>query len=232
MSISIFARLADFIAPRRCPVCGGRLQVQEEVICAPCNLHLPRTLFSRDPYDNEMARLFWIQLPIERAAALIYYSPKAESTHFIHRMKYANHPEIGEQMGWLAAREMEADLFFEGIDLIVPVPLAPKRERERGYNQSLMIARGVSRATGIPIETRAVRRKSFKGSQTQKRRWERQENVADAFVLRDGSRVSGKHLLIVDDVVTTGATATACAVQLAKANGVRVSILSLGFSKE
>ena len=232
MSISIFVRLADFLAPRRCPVCGGRLQVQEETICAQCNLHLPRTGFSRDAFDNEMARLFWVQLPIERAAALIFYTPKAEATHFIHQLKYANQPEIGEQMGWLTAREMAADHFFDGIDVIVPIPLAPKRERERGYNQSLMIARGVSRATGIPVESRAVRRKTYGGSQTQKGRWERRENVTDAFQLVDGRRIAGKHVLLVDDVVTTGATAIACGQQLAKAGNVRISILSLGFSKE
>ncbi|MBO4826679.1 MAG: ComF family protein [Prevotella sp.] len=231
MPISLFSRLLDLISPRRCPVCGHRLQIQEETLCASCNLHLPRTYYCRDAYDNEMAQRFWGLLPIERAAAWIFYTPKAESTHFIHQLKYANHPEIGLQTGRMAAEEMAAEGFFEGIDCIVPVPLAPQRERERGYNQSLMIARGIAEATGIRIERKAVRRVSYGGSQTQKGKWERQENVANAFQLRNARRVSGKHVLIVDDVVTTGATAIACGSQIVKAGNVRISIFSLGYSK-
>lgn len=228
---SFIARLTDLVAPRRCPVCGKRLQVQEPVVCASCNMRLPRTYYWRDPRDNEMARLFWGQLPIERAAALIFYAPKAEPTHFIVRMKYANHPEIGEQMGHMAATEMMADGFFQGIDCLVPVPLTPRRERERGYNQSLMIAQGISQATGLSIVRNAVRRRHFDGSQTRKNKWERLENVAEAFELRSPKRIAGKHILLIDDVVTSGATAIACGQQLAKAGNVTISILSLGFTK-
>ena len=229
--ISFWTRLLDLISPRLCVVCGERLSVTEEVICSKCNLHLPRTGFQHNPYENIMAKMFWGQIPIERASALFYYEPHAETANILYRLKYKHHPEIGETMGRLMARELQLSHFFDGIDAIVPIPLAKKRERQRGYNQSLMVARGVSQVTGLPIFNKVVRRNAFEGSQTQKGRWERNENVEHVFELTDGDSIRGLHLLLIDDVVTTGATATACGRQLAKADGVRLSVLSLGFAK-
>lgn len=229
--ISFWHRLLDLISPRLCVVCGERLAMTEEIICGKCNLHLPRTGFHRDAYENDMAKLFWGQLPIERAAALFYYESHAESANIVYELKYKNHPEIGEVMGRLMAKEIMASGFFDGIDGIVPVPLAKKRQRQRGYNQSLEIARGISEVTGLPICNQMVRRTIFKESQTSMGRWERNENVEHVFELADASAVRGQHLLVVDDVVTTGATVIACAKELVKAGGVSVSVLSLGFTK-
>lgn len=231
MPISFFGRIIDLIAPRSCAICGCRLVPGEESICTSCNLHLPRTQFSRNPMENEMAQLFWVQLPIERAAALMFYQPKSEACRFIHRLKYEGHSEIGEQMGRLMAEEMGHDGFFDGIDVIVPVPLTRRRERQRGYNQSLKIAEGLSQVTGIPVAQAVIRRKTFFGSQTQKGRWERQANVEKAFELRHGEQINGKHVLLVDDVVTTGATAIACGQQLMQAGDIKISVLSIGFTK-
>ena len=229
--ISFWHRLLDLIAPRLCVVCGRRLTVTEEVICAKCNFHLPRTDFHRDAYDNEMARLFWGQIPIEKASAIFYYEAHAESANIIYHLKYKNHPEIGEVMGRLMAKELQSAGFFDGIDGIVPVPLARKRLRQRGYNQSEEIARGVSEVTGLPVCQQVVCRKVFQGSQTSKGRWERNENVEHVFELVDPEAIRGQHLLIVDDVVTTGATILACAKQLLKAPDVRLSVLALGYTK-
>ncbi len=229
--ISFWTRLLDLISPRLCVVCGQRLAVSEETLCSKCNLHLPRTGFASNPYENLMAKTFWGQIPLERAAALFYYEPHAETANIIYELKYKNHPEAGLTMGRMTARELQRSGFFEGIDAIVPVPLARKREHQRGYNQSLEIARGVSQITGLPILNKVVRRTAFEGSQTQKSRQERNENVEKVFELADGDSISGKHLLVVDDVVTTGATIIACGKQLTKAGGVRLSVLSLGFTK-
>ena len=228
---SFLSRILDLLSPRACAVCGQRLAVDEDVLCSMCNLHLPRTGYSRDAYDNEMARLFWIQLPIERATALMFYQPHSQAGNMIYDLKYRNHPETGEMLGRMMAEEMTADDFFEGIDLIVPVPLARKRQRQRGYNQSMEIAKGISRVTHIPIANDAVRRISFSESQTQKNRQGRQENVEGAFKLGNGRKISGKHLLIVDDIVTTGATVIACGKELVKAGNVKVSVASIGFTK-
>lgn len=229
--ISFWSSLLDLISPRTCVVCGQRLSVSEETICSKCNLHLPRTGFQQDPYENMMAKMFWGQIPIERATALIYYEPHAETANILYELKYKNHPEIGEVVGRLMARELQMSNFFEGIDGIIPVPLAKKRQRQRGYNQSHELAKGISEITGLPIYNKVVRRTVFEGSQTSLGRWERNENVEQVFELKDAPTVQGKHLLIVDDVVTTGATIIACAKELCKAGGVRISVLSLGLAK-
>lgn len=229
--ISFWHRLLDLISPRTCAVCGHRLTVTEEIICAKCNFHLPRTGFHHNAYENEMAKLFWHQIPIERASALFYYEAHSKTANVVYELKYKNHPEIGEVMGRMMAKELQPSGFFEGIDGIVPIPLARKRQRQRGYNQSMEIARGVSEITGIPIYGKVVRRISFKGSQTSLGRWERNENVEKVFDLIDPATIHGKHLLVIDDVVTTGATIIACCQQLTKAGDVKVSVLSLGFAK-
>ena len=229
--ISFWRRLLDLIAPRLCVVCGHRLTVTEEVICAKCNFHLPRTGFHHHAYDNEMAKLFWAQIPIEKATAFFYYEAHAETANIIYELKYKNHPEIGNIVGRMLAKGIQPSGFFDGIDGIVPIPLAKKRLRQRGYNQSMEIAQGVSEMTGLPIYKKVVRRNSFKGSQTNKGRWDRQENVEHVFELTDATAVSNKHLLLIDDVITTGATCIACAKALCQSGNIRISILALGFAK-
>lgn len=229
--ISFWHRLLDLISPRCCVVCGQRLSVTEEVICSKCNFHLPRTGFSSNAYENEMAKLFWGQIPVERAVALFYYEAHSETANILYELKYKSHPEIGEVMGHIMAKELQPSGFFDGIDGIVAVPLAKRRQRARGYNQSQEIATGISDITSLPIFNKVVRRTRFEGSQTHKGRWERNENVEHVFELTDGTVIQGKHLLIVDDVVTTGATVTACAKELTKAGHIKVSVLALGFAK-
>ena len=219
------------ISPRMCVVCGSRLAVTEETLCSKCYLHLPRTDFRNNLYENVMAKLFWGRIAIEKADALFFYEPHAETAHILYELKYKNHPEIGVVMGRMMAKELMRSGLYEGIDAIVPVPLAKKRERERGYNQSLELAKGVSEVTGLPIADKVVVRTKFVGSQTQRGRWERNENVENVFELVNGDSINGKHLLLIDDVVTTGATIIACAQELQKASNVRISVLALGFAK-
>lgn len=230
-SIGIFRRLLDFISPRACVICGCRLGITEEVICATCNMHLPRTYYDKDPYENEMARLFWGQMPVERAFAMIYYEPHSQVSRMVHSLKYLGHPEVGDFMGRMMSAELLGSTFFDGIDMIVPVPLSRKRKRKRGYNQSREIARGISSLTGIPVADNIVRRARFVESQTQKHRWQRLENVDGVFRLRDNAHVDGKHILLVDDVVTTGATIISCANEICRGGNVRFSVLSFGYAK-
>ncbi len=231
-SLSLFfVRIFNLIAPRACVVCGRRLAICENVICTVCNIHLPRTRFHRIPYDNRMARFFWGQIPIRRATAYFYYEPHSEISRIIFSMKYFNHPEDGEIMGRMLAGEIKDDGFFEGIDVIVPVPLAKKRMRARGYNQSTEIARGISQITDIPVRDDVVIRKSFKGSQTKMNKWQRVENVEDAFELKKPEMIKGKHVLIVDDVVTTGSTIKSCAKEMMKCGNIEFSVISLGFTR-
>ena len=220
----------DLISPRLCVVCGNRLAVTEETLCSKCYLHLPRTDFTNDLYENMMAKLFWGQIKLEKATALFYYEPHAETAQILYELKYKNHPEIGVVMGRMMAKELMKSGLFEDIDALVPVPLAKKREHERGYNQSLELAKGVSEVTGLPIANLVIRRTKFVGSQTKRGRWERNENVEHVFELVDDN-ISDQHLLLIDDVVTTGATVIACAKEMQKASNVKISVLALGFAK-
>ena len=226
--ISFWHRVLNLISPQACVICGCRLGISEEVLCTACNLALPRTAFAQHPYDNEMARRFYARLPIERAAALFFYEAGSEASRIIHALKYFHHPEIGQVMGRMAAEEMMPCRFFDGIDLIVPVPLARKRQRQRGYNQSEEIAKGVSAVTGIGIDTGIVRRRHFEDSQTHKTQAQRLDNVENAFEAVDATRAAGRHLLLIDDIVTTGATIWACSHPICEAASCRISVLSLG----
>lgn len=232
-SISFWTRLLDLISPRCCVVCGRRLSITEEVICLVCNRHLPRTGFQKDPYENEMVKMFWHLIPVEKAAALFFYEPHSEVCNIVYELKYNDYPEVGELMGRMMAKEFEESHFFEGIDVIIPIPLAKKRQRQRGYNQSEEIAKGIHEATGIPINKKAVRREHFTASQTNLSRWERLGNVEDLFQpTAEAGQLQGKHVLLIDDVVTTGATVLACASCLKNIPGIRFSVLSLGYTRE
>jgi len=178
-----------------------------------------------------MSRLFEHLLPIERCAALMFHSGGSQASRVVYDMKYFDRPEYAVEMGRMMAEEFAPTGFFEGIDLIIPVPLTRRRIRQRGYNQSEKLAQGVSEITGIAVEKHAVKRIKFSETQTHKDRWQRTDNVEGAFSLANPARVSGKHVLIVDDVVTSGATVLACATQIVKAGNVKISVLSLSFAK-
>jgi ComF family protein len=225
-------RILDFISPRLCVVCGQRLAPTERSLCSVCLFHLPRTDFHQKPLDNPMAQLFWGLAPVEKAAALFYYHPHSETAQLVYRLKYNNRPDIGEDMGRVMANELQATDFFSDIDVLLPVPLASKRLRQRGYNQSEQLAKGISDITHLPIVTKALRRKHFQQSQTTLNRWQRQENVEDTFWLKDGSQLQDKHVLLIDDICTTGATLISCANTLKDIEGIRISVLTLGFTKD
>lgn len=229
--MSLWSRVLDFVSPRLCAVCGSRLSVTEHALCSACCLRLPRTDFCLRPYDNPVAQAFWGQADVERAASFFYFEPHSEVSRMIYSLKYKGRPDIGVALGRLAAGEFMAAGFFDGVDVIVPVPLARKRLRERGYNQSAEVAAGVSSLTGIPVDERSVCRKAFKTSQTKLGRWERLGNVSGLFEVRRQERLLGKHVLLVDDVFTTGATVMACASAVAAVPGTTVSIMTLGFTK-
>lgn len=247
MKLSILAKIIDLLFPRYCPVCGNRLSGDEESICMSCNLHLPRTDTWEAPYENEMAKMFWHQIPIEKACALFEYKGHSFSSNILYQLKYNHHPEIAYNMGQLLAQEGLRVNFFYDIDGIIPIPLAPNRLKERGYNQSEEIAKGIAELTHLPIYTDIVRRNSFTESQTHKNRWQRQMNVSEVFELYPESNkrkrrkhqgkssptsLEGKHFLIIDDVCTTGATIISCCQTIMKAaKGLKFSVISIGWAK-
>lgn len=222
--------LLDFISPRACRMCGNRLALTEGEICSVCNWQLPRTGYCETAYDNPMARLFWGRFQVERVAGWMHYQPSNPQCKLIYDLKYYNADELAVYLGTVVAKEYSEYGFFEDIDLIVPVPLTLFRRLKRGYNQSERIARGIAEITGLPV-VNALKRVRFTESQTRLDGIRRAENVAGAFKLSKPEAVRGKHVLIVDDVITTGATVSACAEELSKAGNVKISVLSLGITK-
>ncbi len=229
--ISFFRRILDFFLPRYCAICGRKLGITDHAICTVCNWHLPRTHFQNSPYDNEMAKRFWLLIPVEKAAALFYYHAHSTHTRVILQFKYNMKWNFAEDMGRTAANEFIDSGFFDGIDTIVPIPITWKRKLKRGYNQSYHIALGIKEITGLPILQNAVARTSFNESQTRLKGAERRENVKNAFRLKNNSSIKGKHLLIVDDVVTTGSTVISCAETLMEGGAKAFSVLSIGYTQ-
>jgi len=178
-----------------------------------------------------MAQLFWHLAPIERAAAFLYYQPHSEVAQIIYQLKYAQRPDIGEDMGRLMATDLQLAHYFDDIDMLVPVPLTKQRLHQRGYNQSEQLARGIRQITHLPINNRQLVRQHFQQSQTQLSRQERQANVADTFTIKNSDAFSHKHVLLIDDICTTGATLLACANTLKDIEGIRISVLTFGFTK-
>lgn len=231
MTISLPQRLLDLIAPRQCDICDTRLGPEEHDLCMSCLLHLPHTDHLRHPYDNDLAKMFWGRIAhIERAAAWMYHQAGSQALRPLYQLKYNHRPENGRALGRIIGKELVERGFLEGIDCIVPVPLAPKRQRQRGYNQSEVIARGISEVSAIPVVTDAVRRTTFAGSQTDKGRWGRNENVEGVFVAGKCDKIRNSHVLIVDDTVTTGATICACARPLEQAGAKAISVATVTFA--
>ena len=176
MPTSLLRDILDLFFPRTCAICGNVLAGGEEMICVKCLFRMPRTDTWEQPYDNEMAKLFWHLIPIERCCALFHHISHATSARAVYQLKYMHHPEMGIYLGRMLAKKGLGIQFFDGIDAIIPIPLTRKREKERGYNQSLLIAKGIQQLTHLPIIKDAVKRKKFCESQTHKNRQERLEN--------------------------------------------------------
>lgn len=243
MQISLLGKLLDLFFHRNCLMCGSRLHGSEETLCTSCLSTLPRTDTWENPDGNEMVKIFWAHIPIERCASLFYYQGHSPASQSIYALKYGDRPDAGFFLGEMIGNEGIRRNFFEGIDAIIPIPLTPKRKKKRGYNQSEQIAKGIRRQTQLPIITDAVRREVFTESQTHKNKWQRQENVEHAFRLapyyhdekgrkHPSTDLADKHFLIVDDVCTTGATVIACCQELMKAGKMKFSFTSVGWTKE
>lgn len=220
----------SLLFPRCCVVCGRSLAKGEECICAMCNINLPRTNYHLQK-DNQVEQLFWGKIPLERATSFFFYRKGSDFRQILHQLKYGGQKEIGAIMGRYMASELTVSGFFEGIDVIIPVPLHKRKLRIRGYNQSEWIARGISAVTGIYIDTEVIVRRKHTDTQTRKSTFERWENVDGIFELHHAESLKGKHLLVVDDVLTTGATTVACASRLVGIEGVRISVLTLAVAE-
>lgn len=221
----------SLLFPRCCVVCGSPLSRGEECLCTCCNINLPRTGFHLRK-DNPVECLFWGRIPgLKRASSFLFYRKGSDFRCILHLLKYGGYKELGEVMGRYMSAELSSGEFFDGVDMIIPVPLHRKKQKLRGYNQSEWIARGIASVTGIPLCAECMIREKNTETQTRKSTFERWENVEGIFRLCDTVHFEGKHVLLVDDVLTTGATTVACASAFARVSGIRISVLTLAVAE-
>lgn len=218
--------LKELLFPRYCKVCRRRLMLSEQHLCINCQLELPRTHYEHTP-DNLLMQHFMEWPEVIRATAYFYYHKEGRYSNLIHHLKYYDHPETGTYLGRMAAKELALSGFFEGIDLIVPVPLSKKKRRKRGYNQCDYIVQGISEVTGIAKNLKCIERMVNTDTQTRKGQSARWRNTEGIFSITNHAALRGKHVLIVDDVATTGATIHACISALLTVPDVRISVFAL-----
>jgi ComF family protein len=222
----------DFISllfPRLCYACGNHLMRNENLICTECYVLIPRTNY-HIAEDNPVAQLFWGRCIIDKAAAFSYYNKGSRIRNLIHNMKYKGIREIGIELGRIYALSLKSSGFTKDIDLIIPVPLHPVKKRTRGFNQSEIISMGIADVTGLPVDTKSLVRTTVSETQTKRSRYERWTNVEGIFHVIDPQTIMNKHVLLVDDVITTGSTIESCSYELLKIEGVKVSVVALAFA--
>ena len=226
--MKFISNLLDVIFPRHCIVCGDILSGEEKDICLNCLVRMPlietRTL-------AELEKIFWGIIPIERVASYIYYRKGSPYNRLLHHLKYKERPDVGVRLATVAATELKRKGFFEGIDAIVPLPLSKKKLKRRGYNQCDYIAQGIAKVTDMEISTDRVTRNKANETQTHKSRDERWKNVEGIFSVTKSEKIAGRHILLVDDVLTTGATLANCAKVLTDC-GCKVSIFTIAYSSD
>ncbi len=224
--------IEDFINlfyPKLCAACGAHLLQQEKFICTQCLYNLPKTSYHRIN-GNLVEQVFWGRAEITAATAYFFFEKESRYAKIIHQLKYCGMKEIGIEMGKIFGAELKESSRFNKVDLIIPVPLHWKKQKKRGYNQSEFIASGIAESMGKPIDTNTLYRAVETETQTRKSRYERWENVENIFRLRSADKITGKHILMVDDVITTGATLESCATTLLKEKNTKVSVATLAMA--
>lgn len=228
--LRIIKDLTGLLFPDLCCGCGTYLFHGEAQICTVCLYKLPYTDYHVH-LENKAARQLWGRLPCNAAMSLFYFKKGGRAQNIIHNLKYKGRQDLGFKLGTMIGERLLMNAIYEGIDLIIPVPLHRKRQRQRGYNQSLCIANGISSRLNIPVNTVCLLRKKATSSQTKKGRYNRFENMLDVFLVVQAERLKDKHILLVDDVITTGATLEACGITLFKANIRKLSIATAAFAE-
>ena len=223
MKLKFLNHIVNLFYPRVCAACGNLLMSNEETVCLTCRYLLPKTLYEKNA-DNPLAQMFYGQIEFHAVTAEFFFSKTGKVQHLLHQLKYEGNKDAGVFLGQQIGKSIKGAELFHGIDYLVPIPLHPKKEHLRGYNQSYVIAQGVEEIAGIPIMRDCLYRKVFTSTQTKKSREERWDNVKDIFDIKDYERLKGKHVLLIDDVLTTGATLLAAGKMLSQISGIKISV--------
>jgi ComF family protein len=217
------------VFPHNCAGCGSDILDEKHQLCLHCISELPVTNFFGQP-GNPVEVNFYGRIPVRHAAAGYFFTKESLLQHLIVQLKYRNNKDIGVYLGQFLGHMLVKSGQFDDVDALVPLPLNPKRERKRGYNQATALCDGIASVWNKPVIDRVVIRKVYTETQTQKSRISRWENMDGVFAVRDPAALQGKHLLLIDDVVTTGATFEACGSEMLKVAGTTLSIGALAYT--
>jgi ComF family protein len=211
--------------PHLCAGCSSDILNEESVLCMRCIGSMPETNFEMYP-NNPVEKGFWGRLPLVGATSQFYFTKESLMQHLMHQLKYKRNKELGLQLGRIMGEQVKRSGRFE-VDALVPLPLFPAKEKRRGYNQATLLCEGMARSMNIPVLDKAIIRPQHTETQTKRGRIERWKNMEGKFFLSEPEAIRNKHLLLVDDVITTGATLEACGIELLKAEDVRLSVATL-----
>ncbi|MEO1257900.1 MAG: phosphoribosyltransferase family protein [Bacteroidota bacterium] len=224
--------IADFfylLYPHLCLACGEEAPPYNADICVKCEATLPLSHFHKNK-ENGFTERFWGRVPIESGTGMYLFTKQSRVAHLIHNFKYKGKKEVGLILGSRYGHTLSREPHFSGIDCIVPVPLHWKKERQRGFNQSEMFGNGLAESMGIPCIKDGLERLAHTDSQTKKSRHERLDSMQGMFAVKKERRLKGKHILLVDDVLTTGATLEVCANELLKLPGTKISMATIAIA--
>lgn len=226
---TFFNNIARLLYPVLCPGCGNEIGKSSELLCFECAAALPLTDF--EPYaDNPVEKIFWGRLPLQTATAYLYFTKNSALQGLLHQLKYKGRKEIGHQLGLLMGEALLRSARFGNVDALIPIPLFFKKEKRRGYNQAAVICEGISLTMKVPVLNRVIARKKNTETQTRKNRAQRWDNIQETFELTHAEKIAGMHVMLVDDVLTTGATLESGGRELLKAPGVQLSIATLAYT--
>lgn len=224
----------DFVSliyPRTCVCCDKLLSKQELHICNHCFVNLPKSNFFNEA-ESELDKIFHGRIPLEKAGSYLLFEKSGKVQKILHSIKYESNKELAYLLGVWYANDLIKSEFYGQFDFIIPVPLHPLKHKQRGFNQSLEFSKGLKAVLQQEIISDNLIRTEFTSTQTRKSKIERWENVKDKFELLRPRELNGKTILLVDDVITTGATLEACFLALSKALNVKLYILSLAYAKK
>ena len=219
-------QLLSILFPRRCHVCGKPLVAQEKFLCIHCSMQLPYN-HSIELAHNPIEEMFMCRLPVMAAGALLTFRAETISQHIVHLIKYGGDIRLAHLMGATIGYQLAQSHRFDDCDVLLPIPLHRIKQRQRGYNQSAELCKGIATSFNRPIDTTSVKRTRNTSSQTHRSRIERVENMMDVFAVRNPDALRGRHVLVVDDVITTGATTESCCKAILQVPGTKVSIVTL-----
>ncbi|QNA44935.1 ComF family protein [Lacibacter sediminis] len=227
----LFNDFIHLLYPHNCAGCGSDLLENDQSICIRCYTNLPETNYAALP-GNPIEKIFYGRLNVEYATAGYYFSKSSVLQRLIHQLKYNGNIEVGHQLGQWLGLQLQRSNRFNAVDALIPLPLYPSKEKKRGYNQATVLCEGIAEIMNIPILNNIVLRKRYTDTQTKKGRTERLLNVDGSFEVSDAVALQQRHVLLVDDVITTGATLEACGIAIKETENVRLSIATLAWSSD